>query len=360
MTPFLRTVVGGLCGALAIGVMVSGQGSPGPQGSQGAQETPGFKFKSGVELINVTATVSDASGRFVSDLRQEDFQLFEDDAPQQVTHFSAERVPVSLGILLDTSQSMAGEKFESARGALERFLDSLSSADDEFFLMRFSSTPALLQGWTSDRDRIDRALARTAPGGGTAMYDAIAQSVPMTRNAKNRKKALVIISDGNDMTSVTRPNEVHRVIRESEVLVYAVGIDCSGATSYRRRPMLDMQRGGAQTPFPFPMPPGRRGGWPPPPPPPNQPPGRSYARCSDPVDILALRDLTDDSGGRTELVKDSRDLNPATAGIADELSKQYYLGYPSAGKKDGRWHTIRVEVRNKAYRVRARRGYVAS
>jgi hypothetical protein len=76
--------------------------------------------------------------------------------------------------------------------------------------------------------------------------------------------------------------------------------------------------------------------------------------------VLALRDLTDDSGGRTELVKDSRDLTPATAGIADELTKQYYLGYPSLGKKDGRWHSIRVEVRNKPYRVRARRGYVAS
>jgi len=95
--------------------------------------------------------------------------------------------------------------------------------------------------------------------------------------------------------------------------------------------------------------------------PPSRPPGQNdYNRCTDPVDARALRALTDDSGGRTEIVKDPRDLNPATTGIADELSKQYYLGYPSAGKKDGRWHAIRVEVRNKAYRVRARRGYVAS
>jgi hypothetical protein len=91
------------------------------------------------------------------------------------------------------------------------------------------------------------------------------------------------------------------------------------------------------------------------------PPSRDdLRRCGDPVDVMALRDLTDDSGGRTEIVRDPRDLDPATAGIADELSKQYYLGYPSSGKKDGRWHTIRVEVRSKAYRVRARRGYVAS
>jgi hypothetical protein len=82
--------------------------------------------------------------------------------------------------------------------------------------------------------------------------------------------------------------------------------------------------------------------------------------CSDRVNVTALRDMTDDSGGRTEIIRDARDLNPSTASIADELSKQYYLGYPSLGKKDGRWHSIRVEVRNRAYRVRARRGYIAS
>ena len=80
----------------------------------------------------------------------------------------------------------------------------------------------------------------------------------------------------------------------------------------------------------------------------------------DHVNVLALRELTDDSGGRTEIVRSPRDLNPATASIADELSKQYYLGYTSSEKKDGRWHSIRVEVRSGAYRVRARRGYIAN
>ncbi len=79
------------------------------------------------------------------------------------------------------------------------------------------------------------------------------------------------------------------------------------------------------------------------------------------MNVTALRDMTDDSGGRTEIIRDPHDLTTATVSIADELSKQYYLGYPSAGKRDGRWHTIRVELRNKsAYRVRARRGYMAS
>ncbi len=89
--------------------------------------------------------------------------------------------------------------------------------------------------------------------------------------------------------------------------------------------------------------------------------GGGWSRSSDErVNEAALRDMTDDSGGRTEIIRDARDLNPATAGIADELSKQYYLGYQSTLKRDGRWHSIRVEVTNRSYRVRARRGYIAS
>ena len=80
----------------------------------------------------------------------------------------------------------------------------------------------------------------------------------------------------------------------------------------------------------------------------------------DRVNVSALRDITDDSGGRTEVIRAARDLDPATAGIADELSKQYYLGYASTGVKDGRWHSIRVEVRDGRYHVRARRGFVAT
>jgi hypothetical protein len=84
------------------------------------------------------------------------------------------------------------------------------------------------------------------------------------------------------------------------------------------------------------------------------------SRGDEPVNVGVLREITDDSGGRTEIIWQPQDLDPATAGIADELSKQYFLGYPAAGEKDGKWHVIRVEVTNRDYIVRARRGYMAT
>src|SRR5438270_3907135 len=162
-----------------------------------------FRFKSGVELINVTATVSDASGRFVSGLRAEDFLVYEDDKPMTVTHFNAERVPVSLGVALDTSGSMAGTKIQEAQSALDRFLYDLLDKEDEIFLYRFSNVPMLVQDWTKDRAVLSRALGRITPNGGTAMYDAVADALPLVQKGQYRKKALLVISDGNDTASST-------------------------------------------------------------------------------------------------------------------------------------------------------------
>jgi Ca-activated chloride channel family protein len=315
-----------------------------------------FRFKSGVELINVTATVSDANGRFVSGLTKDDFVVFEDSERQTVTHFSAERVPVSLGVVLDTSGSMAGDKIHQAQSALDRFLFDLLDAEDEVFLYRFSDHPTLLQNWTTDRMLVSRAIARIAPSGGTAMYDAIAEAIPLAAQGQHVKKALVVISDGNDTSSLIGVSQVKRQIRESEVLVYAIGIDGDDMPTFQR------QQPPIRRPMPFPMPfppgggrrPGRmpffaaQGGW------------QRGRIVNDRVNVGALRDITDDTGGRTEIIHDPGDLTPATNSIADELSKQYYLGYASSGKRDGRWHSIRVEVRGKSYTVRARKGFVAS
>jgi VWFA-related protein len=345
--------------------------------AQQEQEGGTFKFRTGVDLINVTATVSDSTGRFVSGLRKEDFQVYEDERPQPITHFNSERVPVSLGIVLDTSGSMDGEKMAAARQALERFVFELLGPDDEFFLYRFDANPELLQGWTNDRQRIASALRRIQPRGGTAMYDAVAEAIPLAQSGRHRKKAIVLISDGNDTSSRTDIESLKAQIRETEVLVYAIGIDAQAHSlpffrspydaffnqaSWKQRP----------TPRPFPIPgrrtPPRRPGLPTPrgpfppryPVPPPAPRGPVTRLGDERVNVAALREITDDSGGRTELVRGARDLDPATAGIADELSKQYYIGYPAASEKDGRWHSIRLEVRGASYIVRARKGYVAT
>jgi len=348
----------------AAGTLLSAQGTA-PQ-----QEPQSFKFRTGVELINVNATVTDQSGRFVSGLNKDDFRVFEDEQPQAVTHFSAERVPVSLGIVLDTSGSMDGEKMYAAKQALERFLVQLLDPEDEVFLYRFDNSPELVEGWTRDKRRISESLRRIRPRGGTALYDAVADAVQLAQQGKNKKKAVVIISDGNDTSSRTDVLTVKQLIRETEVLVYAIGIDAVPTQpSFFRLPssvfpsslQLQRQRPRSPIPLPFPIPGGRR---PMPQPPPSSPipggtPRTRSGMSDDRVNVVALRDLTDDSGGRTEIIRSPRDLEPATAGIADELSKQYYLGYAASGPKDGRWHAIRVEVRNGAYHVRARRGYVA-
>jgi len=329
----------------------------------------GFRFKSGVELINVTATVTDRSGRFASGLRQEDFVVYDDDKPVEITHFSAERTPVSLGIVLDTSGSMAGEKIESARSAIFNFLQALPDPLDEFFMYRFSADPDLVHDWTDNRDAISRSLGRVRPSGGTAMYDAVAEAVPMAQGGQNRKKAVVIISDGNDTNSRMDVRDVQQLVRETEVLVYAIGIDGMAETTIFSRPTPPVAR--PPSPIPFPIPGGRGGAgrgipFPLPTPSPRGGTGGGGGGISrggaidDRVNVVALREITDDSGGRTEIVRDPRDLHPATAGIADELSQQYYIGYPSPGHRDGRWHNIRVEVRDRSLRVRARRGYVAT
>ncbi len=346
--------------------------APAPSGQQ-PSDPQSFKFRTGVELVNVHATVTDQSGRFVSGLTKEDFRVYDEEQLQSVTHFNAERVPVSLGIVLDTSGSMDGDKMIAAKQALDRFLFQLVDPDDEVFLYRFDSAPELVEGWTRDKRRISESLNRIQPRGSTALYDAVADAVRLAQQGRNRKKAVVVISDGNDTSSRTDVFAVKQLIRETEVLVYAIGIDSGASNQYVSMQWLQSGGSRGQPPRPIPMPfpmPGRRPPASPPPPVPRPPQGpqfpggasrpRGGSQSDDRVNVAALRDITDDSGGRTEIVRWTRDLDPAVTGIADELSKQYYLGYAAAGSGDGRWHSIRVEVRQAAHHVRARRGYVAA
>src|SRR5206468_11331941 len=183
-----RTVAIVIVVFVAATLAVSLHGQQPSQRERSSPQEDGFRFRSGIELINVTATVSDSSGRFVPGLRKEDFAVYEDDQPMEVTHFSAERVPVSLGIALDTSGSMAGEKMDAARGALNRFVYDLLDKDDELFLYRFSNYPVVVQGWTRDRRALTGALDRVTPNGGTAMYDAVSEAIPVAQQGQNRSE----------------------------------------------------------------------------------------------------------------------------------------------------------------------------
>ncbi|MGE0448923.1 MAG: VWA domain-containing protein [Vicinamibacterales bacterium] len=351
----LRLLIGvALFAAAAAGLGAQQPADPPEEGHEA------FRFRSGVDLVNVVATVSDSRGRFVPGLSREDFSVYEEGVPQEVTHFSAERVPVSLGIVLDTSGSMAGDKIDEARRALDRFVYDLLDEGDEVFLYRFSDRPTLVQGWTTDRTVLSRSLGRITPNGGTAMYDAVMEAIPLAATGRNPKKAVLVISDGNDTSSTSGLRAVRQAIRGSEVLVYAIGIDGDSAATYRQPPPFPTGPRGPRTPR-MPFPPGipgigRPGGGRFPAMP--QIFGRSFP-IDERVNSVALRDMTDDNGGRTEIVRSARDLVPATTSIADELSKQYSLAYASTLPKDGRWHTIRVEVHEPAHRVRARRGYFA-
>jgi len=354
--------------ALSALALAAGSATLIAQQSASAQQQPSggsFKFKSRAELINVTATVTDTSERFVQGLRQQDFVLYEDGVRQAITNFSDERVPVSLGLVVDASGSMEGEKWSAAQDAIGRFLNVLLRPDDEVFLAVFSNDVTVVEPWTTDRARVSHAMSRVRPGGGTAMYDAVADAVPIAQSGSRRKKALLVISDGNDRNSVTDLAAVRQLVRETEVLIYAVGIDGENETPTWTRGGGGQRMPPSRPPFPWPFPQGGRR-QPPPPPWPGAPPsgqphggGRGGGGLDQGVNVAALRGLTDDSGGRTEVVRSARDLGPATESIADELTRQYFLGYPPAAQKDGRWHAIRVEVPNRGYLVRARRGYVA-
>src|SRR5947207_11645387 len=176
-----------------------------------------------VRLVDVVATVTDARGRYIPNLSAGDFILEEDGKPQPITHFSQDRnVPVSVGILLDTSASM-DRKIRTAVEAVDRFIRRIHP-DDEIFLMTFSGQPYLRQDFTDDRDKLSQSLRRIFPTGGTALYDALSESVNKIHSSQHDKRAILVITDGEDTASITRLEEVLQSIRGSDVLVYPIVI----------------------------------------------------------------------------------------------------------------------------------------
>jgi VWFA-related protein len=273
-------------------------------------------FQSGIEVTSITATVTDGEGHLVADLPREAFEVFEDGDRQEITQFTRERVPVGLGVLLDISDSMFGRRLEDARAAVDRFLFDLLDPADEFFLMAFNHKPRALTGWTQLRGDVQRALGALQATGGTAIYDAIVESMPLVEARRRARAALLVISDGADTASTATLRDVRAALLRSDAFIYAIAID-----SPERQPINTR------------------------------------------VNAQALREITAESGGRTEIVRSSTDLIEATARIAEELNSQYVLGYTSPRGADNQFHSIRVRIRGVGggeYRVRSRNGYIAA
>ena len=269
-------------------------------------------FRTGIEIVQMAATVVDEDGRLVGGLERDDFQIFEDGERQTLTHFSRDRVPLSLGVVLDISQSMFGQRIDDARLALDQFLTDRLDPGDEVFVSVFNHEPNVAVPWTVGPRELRNRLDDIRPWGGTSIYDAMMAALPLFGTRKHPRAAVVLISDGSDTGSLADVRDVRRQLRRHEAFVYAIAIDAPDTRA-----------------------------------------------INDRVNPYALREITTESGGYTEVVHDSPELGPATTRIAEELNHQYMLGYRPSRVADGSYRSIRVRTAESDYTVRTRRGYVA-
>ena len=176
-----------------------------------------------VRLVNIYATVVDSSGRYVGGLKKDDFLVEEDGKRQTLTHFSQDQdTPISVGIVFDRSGSMIN-KLQTATDAVEHFVKTIH-ADDDIFLLTFNGELEMAQNFTSDRTKLTKALRNIYADGSTALYDALIAGLERIKNGAQNKRALLLITDGEDTYSEATFPEVRQQIRESELLVYALGI----------------------------------------------------------------------------------------------------------------------------------------
>ena len=283
------------------------------------------QFKSTVRLIQFDATVVDGKGRSVPNLTIDDFVLQEDGELQTIAHLQpAAALPISIGVILDTSGSMGGTKIRTAQRAIDSFL-SLINEDDEIFLMTFNKRPSLIAEFTSDRIRLNNAL-RTGVNvsGGTSLYDSLSQGLQHVKTGRHQKKAVLLITDGEDTTSMTRPDKALRNIQEADMLVYSIGI--------KGTPGFDMSRNST-----------------------------SMSLHHTSVDMKVLRQFGEVSGGWAEEISEStfgEKMDLVLGKIARELRNQYSIAYyPNRPSGDGNWHNVRISMKNPAYVVRGRTQY---
>jgi len=257
-------------------------------------------LKVDVELVMVNVSVSDSEDHPLTDLKSENFQMFEDKVEQKIRYFSSEATPVSLGIVFDISHSME-RKLDFAKGAAMRFLQT-GTPDDEYFLVEFSSRARLAEGFTSDIRRLRDRLSLTPAEGATALYDAVYLGLSKLKSGQNPKKALLLITDGEDNHSRYSRREIRQVARESDAQIY----------------VLDLGR-------------------------------------------ALVGDLAEMTGGHSYHTN-VNDLEETCEKIALEMKNQYVIGYESTNRnKDGKFRKLRVKVTPPAgmnrLTVRARDGY---
>ena len=261
--------------------------------------------------MEVHATVTDANGRLLSDLPRSAFRIYENDVPQEIKVFRREDAPVSLGLIIDNSGSMLMRRAQVAAAALD--LVRASNKDDEVFVMTFNDKPALVQDFTHDIRQLETSLSRIDSTGATAMRDALALGVEhLKRLAKNDKKVLLVVTDGEDNSSLEQLDRVVRIAQQSGILIYAIGLLTSETA-------------------------------------------KSAAVAKHDLDALTLA-----TGGEVFYPKALAEVNDIAEHVARDLRNQYTIAYnPTDQHQDGTFRRIRVTVDVPGAVVTARTGYFA-
>jgi len=265
-----------------------------PEGEVGPQDP----VITNTDLVTFNVTVTDIYGRFVSGLSKNAFSVVDEKAPQEITCFSDEDAPVSVGILFDVSGSMGGDKLHRARDALAHFIQT-SHDRDEYFLIGFNSRAQLLMDRTRDGQAVLDKLTFVQTKNNTALYDACYLGVERVQRGTHPKRALLLISDGQDNNSRYTFSELRRVLKESDVVLYAIGIlggsDMGSALGMEGQGVLD--------------------------------------------------ELAGVSGGKAFYPRSGAEMDDIFEQIALELRHQYSIGFkPKEFLTDGKWHKIKVSV----------------
>ena len=303
-SPFVLTSVGA---AVALGAAAA----------QASSRTP--VFRTDIELVNVAVTITDAQRHFVTDLGEGDFEVLEDGKPQELTLFTHERLPLSLAILIDTSQSMA-PKLAQAQAAAIRFVQTLA-ASDEAQVVQFNERARIIQDYTPDQTALESAIKATRATGSTALYNAVYVGLKdlqaRRRAAELRRMAVVVLSDGEDTASLVSDDQVLSLARNSGIAVYGISLSTPLSSS------AALDRDGRPRYF--------------------------------------FTALSRDTGGQAHFLQGVAQLGGVYDQVAEELRSQYSLGYVSKNdQRDGRWRNIQVRLNSRPQlQVRHKTGYYA-